>query len=302
LDSDGIEVARWTTFPLYSDYGLGFTLDDQGRMYFSGQYREILWDGPFIGYLFQAGPWVGKGQMVQAVSPHCKNYDLLVGTTPIAQATQYEWEVLFDDALQVYYSVTPSLIIPFVELQPATSVTIRVRGVAFDTEGEFSDSFKVDLVTPKAPPIVTLQNCDQLLVENSQSITWYRDDQEISQRGEGTVLITATLAGQYHVIEEYACGELKSNVVDYTPLITDSMFFPNIITPNGDSANERFVLDPRLEGSTLVITNRWGKTVYNSSDYRNEWTGGGNPSGVYYYVLKNNCLSRLIAGPVTIVR
>jgi len=35
----------------------------------------------------------------------------------------------------------------------------------------------------------------------------------------------------------------------------------------------------------LQIFNRWGKKVYESSDYQNDWNGENYHDGVYYYVL-----------------
>jgi gliding motility-associated-like protein len=66
---------------------------------------------------------------------------------------------------------------------------------------------------------------------------------------------------------------------------------PNIITPNGDGKNETFFLAARnvtpllgVEGYKLEIYNRWGKSVYQSSNYRNDW-GPGIATGLYYYLL-----------------
>mgnify|MGYP000886458056 CR=1 FL=1 len=62
---------------------------------------------------------------------------------------------------------------------------------------------------------------------------------------------------------------------------------PNIITPNGDSMNEYFVI-PRLylyPDNALNIYNRWGETVYKKINYSNDWNGSGLPNGVYYYSL-----------------
>jgi gliding motility-associated-like protein len=65
---------------------------------------------------------------------------------------------------------------------------------------------------------------------------------------------------------------------------------PNVITPNGDSANEYFELSG-LEVELLEIYNRWGKKVYEKEGYTNEWHGqnqNGNqlPDGTYYYYIK----------------
>jgi gliding motility-associated-like protein len=61
---------------------------------------------------------------------------------------------------------------------------------------------------------------------------------------------------------------------------------PNIITPNGDEANETWVLrglNPTDWG--LNIYTRWGQRVYAQARYDNRWRAEGLPSGVYYYQL-----------------
>ncbi|MGV3504274.1 MAG: LamG-like jellyroll fold domain-containing protein [Adhaeribacter sp.] len=63
-------------------------------------------------------------------------------------------------------------------------------------------------------------------------------------------------------------------------------FIPNIITPNGDQANEAFVIrniDP-TEWS-LEIFNRWGQRVYQTNRYGNDWTAKGMSDGTYFYRL-----------------
>jgi len=36
----------------------------------------------------------------------------------------------------------------------------------------------------------------------------------------------------------------------------------------------------------LVIFNRFGRIVYESDNYKNNWNGGNLPDGTYFYVLK----------------
>jgi gliding motility-associated-like protein len=63
---------------------------------------------------------------------------------------------------------------------------------------------------------------------------------------------------------------------------------PNIFTPNGDHLNDYFSFK-NLEffpNSKLEVFNRWGKKVYENSNYDNKWNGGDVTDGVYYYVLK----------------
>jgi gliding motility-associated-like protein len=62
---------------------------------------------------------------------------------------------------------------------------------------------------------------------------------------------------------------------------------PNIITPNGDSQNDNFVL-PNAENYdiALQIYNRWGTLIYETTSYQNDFSCKDCADGVYYYVLK----------------
>ena len=64
--------------------------------------------------------------------------------------------------------------------------------------------------------------------------------------------------------------------------------FYNIITPNGDGKNDVLVIDnvalyPR---NTITIFSRWGKQVYETSNYRNDYGGQEQGAGMYYYLFK----------------
>lgn len=71
-------------------------------------------------------------------------------------------------------------------------------------------------------------------------------------------------------------------------VIVDKIEVPNIITPNGDGQNDYFVIGNILEteSSTVLIFNRWGKKVYESNNYTNDWDGDNLADGVYYYVIR----------------
>ena len=67
----------------------------------------------------------------------------------------------------------------------------------------------------------------------------------------------------------------------------DLLQLPNLITPNGDDQNDKFMLRGVLsEGWQLQIYNRWGRQIYNDNNYRNTWPQQAPPAGTYYYLLQ----------------
>lgn len=62
----------------------------------------------------------------------------------------------------------------------------------------------------------------------------------------------------------------------------------NVMTPNNDNINDVFKINglEKFPGSELFIFNRWGKLVFESLDYKNNWEAETCPDGVYYYILR----------------
>lgn len=60
---------------------------------------------------------------------------------------------------------------------------------------------------------------------------------------------------------------------------------PNVITPNGDGFNDKFIIEELWDSHKISIYNRWGHLVYESNDYQNEWDAEGLKDGSYYYQL-----------------
>ena len=75
---------------------------------------------------------------------------------------------------------------------------------------------------------------------------------------------------------------------------------PNIITPNGDNLNETFKLGPDCPPHFQVFS-RWGRQVFDSPTYHDEWNATGQPDGVYYYLLTYPD-GRRVKGWVEVVR
>ena len=81
---------------------------------------------------------------------------------------------------------------------------------------------------------------------------------------------------------------------------------PIVFTPNGDGLNDFFeILNLEYYQAEMVIFNRWGKKVFEHSDYFNNWWDGqGAPEGTYFYILTytRGEERRMTEGVVTIVR
>ena len=88
-------------------------------------------------------------------------------------------------------------------------------------------------------------------------------------------------------------------------IIKCPLTIPNIITPNSDGHNDEFFIENLhyYPNSTVIIYNRWGKKVYESSNYQSDWDAANNSDGVYYWVLKiNDGDGTELHGTVTVMR
>lgn len=65
-------------------------------------------------------------------------------------------------------------------------------------------------------------------------------------------------------------------------------FIPNVITPNNDGKNDRFVIQGlnKFASNEIVILNRYGDHVYEQRNYDNNWTADGLVAGTYFFVLR----------------
>ena len=128
-----------------------------------------------------------------------------------------------------------------------------------------------------------------------------------------TYVETGDYSTELKVYNPQGCDTSYYHTVKVEPV---KLKIPNVFTPNGDGTNDYFIisldggsdmpsgggnrdgggsgleyedyepLNRYYESSELTIFNRWGRIVYHSKDYRNDWDGGGLSDGTYFYVLK----------------
>ena len=94
--------------------------------------------------------------------------------------------------------------------------------------------------------------------------------------------------------------------IDLTILNTSKdILVPNVITPNGDQLNDVLVIQDIEEypNNHLVIFNRWGNKLFETTNYENNWSGEGVADGTYFYVLQlNDVDNTLYKGAINIFK
>ena len=145
-----------------------------------------------------------------------------------------------------------------------------------------------------------------------------------------TYVETGDFSTELKVYNPQGCDTSYYKTVRVEPV---KLKIPNVFTPNGDGINDYFIITLDGNGSTpggdnghtrdegleyenyeplnkyyestnLTIFNRWGRIVFQSKDYQNDWDGGSLPDGTYFYVLKCHGLKQdaTYQGSVMIVK
>ncbi len=133
------------------------------------------------------------------------------------------------------------------------------------------------------------------LVENLKDLVvtgWNKKTQKWENLGvfnisgnfeSGTITSGSVQASDYEIYTLGSFFDLKNS--------PDGRF---IVSPNGDGANDRLILEATQQSpnNRLTIFNRWGRVVFELEDYMDEFAGMPNkniiggaqlPSGIYYY-------------------
>ena len=85
----------------------------------------------------------------------------------------------------------------------------------------------------------------------------------------------------------YCADTAANNIL----LINDFLQFPNVVTPNGDGINDRFVIQNLVNGlgypiNSLDIYNKWGMRVFHRENISSDddfWDPADMPDGTYFY-------------------
>jgi len=143
--------------------------------------------------------------------------------------------------------------------------------------------------------------------ESQASFTWYASDSgstgfQVAGTGPSKTL---TKTAYYKVVADYGFCTTSSTIRLVKFLPPDSIWIPNVFTPNGDQLNPVFEIRTSVKNYSLSIFNRWGQTIHSATKNDPPWDGGNHPGGTYFWFVQyKDCLNRnkSLQGTVTMLR
>ncbi|MBL4592238.1 MAG: gliding motility-associated C-terminal domain-containing protein [Flavobacteriales bacterium] len=120
-------------------------------------------------------------------------------------------------------------------------------------------------------------------------------------------IASPTVTTTYYVTVTSPNGCIATDSVIVTVL--PNIIFPDGISPNGDGANDVWIIDfiEQFPNNVVEIYNRWGELLFHADGYLQDWDGTYNgeelPIGTYYYIIDLHEESiKPFTGPLTILR
>jgi len=161
---------------------------------------------------------------------------------------------------------------------------------------EVQEGCKVDRDTiqvsfAKTPPAFSLGEDELLCTPEPRTLSPNLDLKDFDftwQDGSTEKSLRVMNFGTYWLKIQNACGFAADSITFAQKTLKDFQSY-NFISPNQDAVNQFFVVDELLAGAHLVVFSRWGKQVYESLNYQNNWDGGGLPTGIYFYTIHGEC-------------
>lgn len=155
----------------------------------------------------------------------------------------------------------------------------------------------------------TVGNVSADSVVDISNFFWVLNDTYSMTSSQPEPTFTYVQTGDYvvslDVYNAQGCDTIYTKTVKVMPV---KLKVPNIFTPNGDRINDTFIIslddsggdaksgeheyddykpiNTYYETTDLTVFNRWGRIVYHSDNYKNDWDGGSLPDATYFYVLK----------------
>ncbi|MNE44563.1 hypothetical protein D3C80_1387950 [compost metagenome] len=114
----------------------------------------------------------------------------------------------------------------------------------------------------------------------------------------------------YKLVHDF-CGSTQDTLRIHLDLCSESTFeIPTVFTPNHDGENDKFIIPNLYEtypDCKVMIINRWGSKVFESTGYAEAWDGTFKgedlPLGTYFYeIVSPNNDFKTLKGSISIIR
>lgn len=195
---------------------------------------------------------------------------------------EYQWKIgtVQRDGREVFYTFSQrneyavQLLVSRDGCRDSTQKIISVQ----DTQLQLKASFKAMLKWDNCVdiPVIRIENQS----EGANRLVWYLGTDSIV--GNPTT-ITPTKEGDFDLVLRAYQDNCLSTASQ--SLWIRKMRPPSLITANQDNKNETFHIPDLPAGTSLEIKNRWGKTVFDTNDYDNNWKPDSR-NATYFYKLK----------------
>ncbi|MFD1872704.1 gliding motility-associated C-terminal domain-containing protein [Hymenobacter bucti] len=254
---------------------------------------------------------------VQTALPACAGSPVtfrVSGVANLGTGTQYQWQV---DGAAVGGAQTTSAGTTFTTstLRDGQVVTLAVLTTTPCGPVRVVSNAIAVAISPtpnvEAGPDKTIMEGEQVVLEGSADgpypVTWAPGlgltfasaTNQLRPTAAPAVTTTYTLSAQLG-----NCPDQSSVTVTVTPRLR----IPNALSPNGDGNDDTWQIDNigAYPGNHVLVFNRWGSKIFETSGYRrgNEWNGAisGQPApvGTYYYVITLGN-GKSYSGPLTVV-
>ena len=167
-------------------------------------------------------------------------------------------------------------------------------------------------VTPLDPNLISLDvDGDVIFPEGSSqtvrasggtSYQWFDSSNTLMSSDEA---MTFTEEGEFLLIANIDNCEVSRTI---TASYLDLFNVPNVVTPNGDGANDQWVLPNSYSNKadvSVIIYNTNGEELFNQTNYQNNWPSSTmtflKQNMVFYYIIKD-ANETLKQGTITVIR
>ena len=233
--------------------------------------------------------------------------ELFVPDTSLSFRLEGETYFCEDDSAKLKITVPQNVAVKwFPSGQTSQEIIVNNSGTysvtTIDTFGckAYSDSIEIEVEKNNLLPPITSDTliCAGLPVTlsakaDSGTIAWYDDTGNFITNGSVFTPDQTHTSTTYFVATTSSVCRSKSNAAFIEVEDCESVYIPNVFTPNGDGSNEYFSI--HINGITCFnckIYNRWGLLIYEMKSMDQYWdgtvlqTGKIAVDGTYYYILE----------------